>query len=137
MGVRNFPWFKRSNSAIAAYVRSTAGKNAWDIWFRAAVTKDQRRYDETGAGSFTSGEVGLRPAKGKRQKYGAFASLISIIAHGILENRTAENSAPASVGIDFPNSSDPNGDVHQDKNKKFPLPDTGREMNIMKEKKSL
>ena len=57
--VRNFPVdLSAQTEAITAYVPAfMAGENVNDIWFRAIVTKDQRLYDETGAGSFTSGEV--------------------------------------------------------------------------------
>lgn len=127
--VRNFPVdLSAQTQAMAVYVPSfTAGQNVKNIWFRAVVTKDQRLYDETGAGSFTSGEVeDYGPAvPGKGGSYGVKCQPDPlIIAHGDAGKITIveKPGTTAFSGIDFPNSSDPNGDgKYQDKNKKVSI----------------
>lgn len=124
--VRNFLVdLSAQTQAIAVYVPSfTAGQNVKNIWFRAVVTKDQRLYDETGAGSFLSGEVeDYGPAvPGKGGSYGVKCQPDPlIIAHGDAGKITIveKPGTNAFSSIDFPNSSDPNGDgVYQDKSKK-------------------
>lgn len=127
--VRNFPVdLSAQTQAIAVYVPAfTAGKNVKNIWFRAVVTKDQRLYDETSAGSFTSGEVeDYGPAV--PEKGGSYAVKCQpdplIIAHGDAGKITIvekPGTTPFS-SIGFPNSSDPNGDgKYQDKNKKVSI----------------
>lgn len=124
--VRNFPVdLSDQTQTITAYVPAfTAGKNVKNIWFRAVVTKDQRLYDETGAGSFTSGEVeDYGPAvPGDGGKYGVVCEPEPlIIQHGDAGKITIVEKPGTKTfsSIDFPNSSDPNGDgIYQDKSKK-------------------
>ncbi|MBI4406997.1 MAG: hypothetical protein HY565_00665 [Candidatus Kerfeldbacteria bacterium] len=127
--VRNFPVdLSAQTKTITAYVPAfMAGENVKNIWFRAVVTKDQRLYDETGAGTFTSGEVeDYGPSvPGDGGSYGVNCRPNPLIMqHGDAGKITIveKPGTKAFSHIDFPNSSDPNGDgVYKDKSKKVSI----------------
>lgn len=104
--VRNVPVdLSAQTTAVAVYVPSfLAGKNVTNIWYRAAVTLDERMLSETGTGSYAKGEVedygpARKPANAK--KFGAYCKPNPLILFHGAAGKFEIKPKPGSVPITF------------------------------------